>query len=575
MPAIKVSSFGGMIPALDTRLLADNMASTARDVWLYSGTLEGMRVPKLVFTCTQSLTKRVFRIPKNYSDRNHITDSYWLEFPYEDVDVIRSPVANDSYERYYWTSTGTGPQYNTLARIRSGYAPLILGVPAPNNFPSVTTSGGSSTVTVSRSYVYAWVTEYGEEGAPSAPSLTTGKQDATWSVTIIPPTNLEKANRSLSSVRIYRTVTSSTGVATYFFVAEVALTTTLYSDTNSDVSVSGNDQLDSTTWTPPPSDLAGFSTMPNGMIVGFRNNEVWFCEPYRPHAWPVLYTLSVDSPIVGLGVVGQTAVVCTKTSLYACTGTHPSVITQSLISTIEPCLSRGSIVSTPTGVLYASPNGIAAVTATGVVNATEKLFTRNKWQAEMNLSKIRSARLGSIYYMFTTVASGCFEETSFEPTAFERSDYTGATAGGMIDASDQRIAYVKLTSSLPTFNVYNDPWTNEVFVLRNGGLYQIDLSEASSRGTFTWRSKKFQTLNRLSLGSMKVYFDNPESQTDLGTVKVYADDRLVMTRALVKSGNLIRLPSGFKANFWEVEITSKVTISSIEMATSVKGLASV
>jgi hypothetical protein len=35
---------------------------------------------------------------------------------------------------------------------------------------------------------------------------------------------------------------------------------------------------------------------------------------------------------------------------------------------------------------------------------------------------------------------------------------------------------------------------------------------------------------------------------------------------------MMRLPSGFKADFWQVEVTTKVPISSIQMATSAKEL---
>jgi hypothetical protein len=74
---------------------------------------------------------------------------------------------------------------------------------------------------------------------------------------------------------------------------------------------------------------------------------------------------------------------------------------------------------------------------------------------------------------------------------------------------------------------------------------------------------------------MKLFFDNPEGVTDLGTIKVYADDRLVSTRQITQSGKQMRLPSGFKADYWQIEITSKVIMSSLQMATSAKELASV
>lgn len=575
MVAVKLDKFGGMLPAVDDRLLPDNMAVTATNSWLYSGALEGIRQDKLIYTTQSALTKKVLRIPKNYSDRNHIADAYWLEFPYEEVDVLRTPIANDLYTRYYWTSTGTGPRYNTLNRIASGSSSYYLGVPSPNNFPGISSSGGSSTTTVTRAYVYTWVTEYGEEGAPSAAYTHTGKQDDAWLITLVPPTNLEQQYRALAKARIYRTITSAAGVATYFFVAEVDNTVTLYTDTQTDTVVSGNNQLASTNWTEPPTDLEGMSSLPNGMIVGFRNNEVWYCEPYRPHAWPAIYTLSVDSPVVGIGVVGQTAIVCTGTAVYAFTGTHPSVVTQSKLTTTEPCLSRGSIVSSSSGVAYASPNGICLATPSGVANVTGRMFTRDKWQDAIDASKIRAARLGNIYYMYSTVRSGCFEPTGFETTVFEQADVTGATAGGMIDVNDERIAYVQLTTTSSTNNVFNDPWTNEVFVLRGSSLYQIDLSSNRPRSEYTWKSKRFQLGNSRNLEAMKIYFDNPEGLTDFGTVKVYANGSLVLTRAITSSGGSIRLPSGFKSEFWQIEITSRVIISSIQLGTTSKELARV
>lgn len=558
MVAINLNTFGGMIPAQDERLLPDQMASVAQNVWLYAGTLQGIRQLKSIRTCTSSSIKKVFRIPIGSPTREYISNSYWLEFTTQDVDVLKAPLASDSYNRYYWTSAATGPQYNTLARIAANSSPYTLGVPAPLNFPNVVPDGGSSTVTVSRAYLYTWVTAYGEEGAPSAAYTRTGKQDDTWSITLIPPTDAEKAGRNLSKVRIYRTVTSSAGVATYFLVDEVVNTTTIYSDNKSDATVSANSSLQSTTWTAPPSDLKGMVAMPNGMIVGYRSNEVWFCEPYRPHAWPAVYTLSVDADVVGIGVVGQTAIVLTQTGAHAATGINPSSVSMAKISTREACLSRASIVSTPAGVIYASPNGLALATPSGVINATAALFTKDKWLDLMNISTLRAALLTTgAYYFFGQ-------------------DSTGASTGGIIDPSDQRSGFVQLTTSSSIDNVFNDPWTNEVFVMYVGGVYQLELSSARPRSQYTWRSKKFQATMKKDFSALKIYFDTPtEAIGDLGTLNIYADGNLVSTRPLVRSGDLIRLPSGFKADFWQIEIVSKVIVANIQLASSVRELAGV
>jgi hypothetical protein len=670
MVAIKLNAFGGTIPATDDRLLPDNMAAYAVNAWLYSGLIEGFRSPKLLHTCASPTTKRVYRIPKEFVDQDHMIDSYWLEFPYKDVDVLHSPTANDSFERYYWagdplSSVSFPPKYNTMARIAAGSSPYLLGIPAPTYAPAVSAASGkyslyaskgnlsalagdtdlyyttrydldsgtraygapkplpptfeydvdggaavmrrtivsgtnrvtisdNGTITygipprtpnaidpenpgqlITRSYVYTWVSAYGEEGPPSPPALFTYYSDDPWAIRLTAPTSGDTTDRNLTKVRIYRTITSTAGVATYFLVAEQDIGTLTYTDSKSDPDIAGNNQLQSTNWTAPPSDLKGMVSMPNGMVVGWRDNEIWYSEPYRPHAWPALYTLSVDFEIVGIGVVGQTAVICTQAATYAATGITPANVTLSKISTRDACLSRGSIVSTPDGVFYATSRGISLAAAGQVVNATEKLFTKDNWLDYFNVPQLRSARLGSSYYTFGSVDTGVFQEDAFQPTAFEITDYTGSYTGGAIDPTDGRVAFMPLSSAMATMNLYNDPWTNEVLVLREGKVYWVDVAGDAPREEYTWKSKRFQPASRKNLEAMKVYFDNPEGLTSFGTIKIYADGRLAATKTLLSSGQAIRLPSGFKADFWQIEITSRVSISSVQMATSVKELASV
>lgn len=64
---------------------------------------------------------------------------------------------------------------------------------------------------------------------------------------------------------------------------------------------------------------------------------------------------------------------------------------------------------------------------------------------------------------------------------------------------------------------------------------------------------------------------NLSSET-FGVLRVYADGRLVLTRELVRSGDMIRLPSGFKAQFWQVEIEARAKVYSVQMGTSAKEL---
>jgi hypothetical protein len=57
-----------------------------------------------------------------------------------------------------------------------------------------------------------------------------------------------------------------------------------------------------------------------------------------------------------------------------------------------------------------------------------------------------------------------------------------------------------------------------------------------------------------------------------GLIRVYCDGVLRFTRELRTSGEIMKLPSGFKATYWQIEVEGRVRIKSIEIATSAKEL---
>ena len=594
MVALSLSNFGGMIPAVDPYLLPENQAGLSENAWVYSGAIEGFRAMTPVHTLANPKAQKAFRIPIEYYDKDHIPDSYWLEFENPDTDVISTPIASDQYERYYWAAQGISPKYNTTARIINGDPEFDLGVPAPATAPAVTVTGGS-TPTETRAYVYTWVTAYGEEGPPSAPTLATGNTSGTWNITLTAPTSGVTATRNLDRVRIYRTITGSSGATSYFFVAEQSISLTTYADTIPTTTVAASNILESTYFEPPPADLKGIISMPNGILAGFRHNEVWFCEPYMPHAWPSIYTLAIENEVVGLGVVGQSLIVCTTGSPYAISGVNPSSMTASRLSFSEPCLSRGSIVSTPVGVVYASPNGLVIAVPGQVQVATRNMISKDLWldaTEYLYVPSLRGAVLNGAYYCWGSVLTGCFAPTCFDPDRFQQDDFIGSYRGAYIDLSNQRVSFTKLFNEVPTYNCYQDTWTGEVLVIRDGKVYWLDISPNREHAPFVWRSKIFTMPNKRNLEAMRVWFDtfpdtpelNPVRNTapiqtlaadQYGLVRVYADGRLVMTRELREDGEFMRMPSGFRATYWQIEIEGRVRITSIETATSAKELMNV
>ena len=491
-------------------------------------------------------------------------------------------------------------------------------------------------LTVTRSYVYTWVSFYGEEGAPSPPVVVSGIQDGSWNLSdlqVVPEvdrglasTDPEHARRYLTKTRIYRTITSASGVATFFLVTELPINTLTYNDKLTDDEVSSNAQLESFAWTPPPPDLKGMVVMWNGIVAGWRENELWFCEPYRPHAWPAAFVQTLEYPIVGLGVVGQTLVACTAGNPVTVNGSMPEALTTAKIANFEPCTSRSSILSSPNGVVFVSPNGLIVCGQGGAVNITKSLVTRDKWKFYAGEARLRAAWFGAAYYAFGAATPDVFEPTAWAgshndvieagssgdtsgfdsgfddgfggstvpmPDWVSRQDYTGAHNGILIDPTDQRIAFNILTSKLPVLGVQNDPWSGEVFIIRDGEAQWIDSADLqNSAEPGLWRSKIFQMPDVKNLAAMRIYFKELPHSVPFSTVRdtslvqelkdnqrglcrLYADGRLVFTRELFKSGELWKLPSGFMADFWQYEVETRVKILNVQIASSAKELASV
>lgn len=736
MVAVRQSPFGGMVPSVDDRLLPAVNGALSEDTWLYNGNAIGIAAPKTLMAL-QSTTSKVYRIPNNYTDSGHISDSVWMEFAHADTDVLRSQVVNDTFDRYYWASPNTVPRYAPLATIKAqapNVSGFILGIPAPLGTLVAVPSGGASATLKSVSYVQTFVSAYGEEGPPSNPVVLAGvKIDATVTLTLLAadPGDLG-TNRNLTKKRIYRTVTATSGVTTYFFVAEVAVATTSYADNaavSTDAVISLNAQLQSTNWIAPPSDLQGFVSLSNGMVVGFRENELWFCEPYRMHAWPAQYTLVTEYPIVGIGVANQMLVVATQGFAYTATGINPGSVNLVKQPGLLPCTSRGSVVSTTRGVFFSSQLGLILISSAGVAIATKELIRKDRWASLVAVNTLRGAVLGDSYFAFGQARFGVFDVLSFDTTAFAQQDFGDARRGILIDVSNASVAFNLQTSEDPVTNLQTDAWSGEVFIISNSNLLWLDIGDQTqTRHTFKWRSKIFQIAEKKNLQAMKVFFnenptypiskvqdpqipvmtaavtsgvtmDSPSPvagfepwrassapdgdawvpssglpkffttkfsaakvissyqvgcpaspaspvvapktwtlegsndgvnytvldtrtnqpgfssgetriyaitassqaaylyykfnvtaaqsgtqvglhdfqlrQPKLGIVRVYANDKLVMTRELISSGEQWRMPSGFKADFWQFEVESGVEIRSLQAASSAKELETV
>ena len=577
MVALKFDKFGGQIPAIDERLLPPENATYTENGYLQAGRLEPLAADIPLYTLTDPDTQYAFRVPKVNTGIDNMVDSWWLEFSDADTTVVRSPVSDTGDGGiFYWANANIPPGYTTHARVAAGQPTLVLGIPRPLVAPGVVVVGGAPP-TGTRGYVYTWVSQYGEEGQPSPPTVATGNLSGTWNITVTAPTVLDTTNRSLTHTRIYRTEAMADGTAAFFFVTELPIATLTFADTVSSDIVANSEQMTSEDFSPPPADLQGLVSMPNGMIAGWRKNEIWFCEPFRPHAWPVKYMISIEVTIVGFGTMDQNLIVLTEGQPYVAMGIHPEVVALRQVQPLEPCTAQGSIVSTPTGVLYTSYNGLILIGPGGGQNLTFNMVRKDEWFKLLDLHTIHATYFMQGYYAYSGKVSGVFQTDTFQTDTFQQENFKGTMTGAHIALGDSRLGYMTLTSDQPTLNVMLDMWTGETMVLRDGQVFHVDRRQPYPRQNYKWRSKIVQTNYMENFAAAKVFFDPPAGPAPDGptTFRYYANGQLKMTRPIVKSGEQFRLPSGFKADFVQFELEGQLMIYNMQVATSARELRTV
>jgi hypothetical protein len=533
MPAIHIKAFAGLKPILDPLLLQQPDAVTANNVRLISGALE----PLKNWTTLKALTKTAPQTIWRYGNSTTETE-YWLEF-LTDTDVLRSPIAADTYGRVYWTDGGV-PKYapNNLVLSTSSYpgGSYTLGVPQPAAAPTISsfTAPPNASSSETRIYVYTYVSAYGEEGPPSA---------ASGSVTLDPSSSAGLSGMSvapsgaynITSKRIYRS--STVGASAQFqFVAEIPVANTTYTDSKSQAAL--GEVLPSADWVAPPSGLKGLKALSNGAAIGFKDNTAYLSEPNLPHAWPHQYP--IEDTIVGIGVFRQSAVLLTTGKPYLMSGADPQAMTVERMELPQACVSKRSIVDTGDGVLYASPDGIVSISSAGIDVVTKGLLSREQWLAYNPASMIAAVHDNKYHVAYQT---------------------SGGTRGMMtFDFSGQGASFTtnQVNTATAVTAMYSDPRSDILYLARGTDIVRFN---AGSSMTYTWRSKKFRAPFAMNFGKGQVVADSAVTLRVIG-------DGVQRFEKVVSNSNQFNLPSGFRALDWELEVVGDSRLTQLSIATS-------
>lgn len=588
MPVIILSGFAGEQPRIAPRMLPPSGSQAAYNVRLSDGALTPIRSMVQAGEAAQTGLKTIYR---------HGTQ--WLGWTSGTVKVAEGPVAQD---RLYYTGDGAPKM-----RLANGTV-YPLAVPRPTSAPTVSVSGtATGTDTVSRIYVYTFVTDYGEESEPcAAPAAVNWIAGQTVTVSGIeaPP-----AGRAITAQRFYRTQTGRSGTYLYL-ISERPASSANFVDT-----VPANvfqEPLPSASWNAPPDSLSGLIAMPNGMMAGFSGKDIYFCEPFRPHAWPDQYVLTTDVAIVALAAIANTLVVMTEAQPYIVTGSHPSSMQMLKTEINLPCINPRGVADLGFAVVYPSHEGLVAVRADGSAGIVSgNLFQRDEW-FDFEPESIIGSQFSGLYAGFYSKLND---------------DGTMSAGALMIDISGQSATMSR--QNVRADAAWFDAKTGGTYVLPYGstGIMRLDAPDAP-RMSFSWKSKPFVhkeptnygvilveaedtlsgadrkryetlsaeakarneirmasgkiggALHSVRLGSQRLggdILERPSRSAFAGNdgferaeTVVIADGKVVAT--LDRTNRPIRLPSGFKAVTWEVLAAANIRVERISLATTMADL---
>lgn len=527
---IDISMMRGEIPRLMPHLLPNEAATIAIDCQFERGVVEPLKSDLLI----ASLPQRPVTLFK-YHDN-------WLQWS-RVVSVIRNPMAQDEWGRIYWSGQGK-PKVSSKDIITgsNGINPQAwydLGVPAPSAPPVVTSIDKStgedppegehdSYDDEDRVYIQTFVTRFGEEGKPGEPSKAALIEKPGSTVTI-QLSQLTVNTHNITHTRLYRSVTNS-GNAEYVMVAELPIAQQTYKDSTKDAN---GPILETWDYDLPDEKMQGLCVMANGICTGFAGNEVRFSEAYLPYAWPKAYSLTSEFEIVACVAIGNALVVGTKGNPYLFTGVTPSAITATKLNSEQACVSAESMVAINGAAVYASPDGLVAVTQDGATLITEQIIAREIWQS--------------------------FKPETIRAWANEGQYIALYDGGGFVfDLTGGHFTQMSNTWHA----AYADLESDKLFIAKDKTLYAW--KSGSDPLLYKWQSKTFVVPKHSVFSSMRIVADDLEKVS----IDVFVDgDTILSLNEGDLEDELFRLPA-IRGSKVSVQVGGRSRIERIMMAST-------
>lgn len=535
---MEIRDFGGIAPRIPEHAQGATSAHVAHDVKLRNNRLEAWREKR----------------PLNFaevSDAKTLVTVGCCQLTYDKCVTVTETKPDSN--RIYVTGRVDYPEVAVLVNCIPQY--FRLGIPQPLQAPLLNyTAVEIEKDVAARTYVYTFVNQFGEEGAPSYPSPSVSMTDG--GTVEVSGFEIPAPEYAIVSIRLYRTTTSmrdgfekeQTPQTDYLLVAEVPIDTAVIEDNREDrhlgVALATLDVRE------PHPDMRKLRRIEaSNTFVGIHGNIVSFSENHQGYNYPVKQEYTLDHNAVNVVTVNDRVFVTTDGAPYVIDG---SIICEDnkarlieMADTRLPdigCGYENSAIATPFGAVYSSIAGLVLIKD----DATLEVITAS-WYSEDDWIELEPHTVRLAYWrgcLFCVTAKTAFilylDEQTFKDNKL----------GKLVTISDRPVDLHQTRNG-------------ELMMLQDDIVYQWNAGS-------TYR--EYQWISRESVFPGRAAFTAAKVRTDDITMELYTKDTEQMWERKVVSEEPFRLPRIGRHVNWRVGFRGTGVVEFVKAATSVATL---
>lgn len=303
-------------------------------------------------------------------------------------------------------------------------------------------------------------------------------------------------------------------------------------------------------WDPPPAGLRCLTYCGNGFFVGAKGKDLYFSEPYRPHAWPYIKTMPTN--VVGIVPVEGGVLVTTQQQPYFVYGARPDQVGDQELNADQAGVSEQSITRVEGSAVYVSNDGLVMVSGGQAdIAPSQQYFTRELWRQQYRAvfnKLVLSAHDGSVMGLIDGAGSalhGFMLKLSEGP-----------------DASNLTSLYFE---GDPPIGAATSAVTDIRYLLYPNGFAEYGLGSSLEA---VWRSRDYVFGEPVIFGAGKL------RAWGQWALEIRADDQIVMLQSFYMEGSYsdgeasFRLPAIGSKKRWSVALIGRGRVRGVELGAS-------